>query len=247
AVAVHRVPFSFVGSCPFTSKQRAERKARLFRLRMRASSSRDDGRSATQTSALRAARDDAPVSYGAADRLSQSKAPRVIMKSSSSSSESSSGDGDVEEKGQPDNVEDITLKNYHAARPVPKTREIDPGKTFAKKRKRTSGAGADGGASNGGGSEDGEGGSDGLASKIMGLALPTLVTLCVDPFMSAVDTAYIGRLDLDLGGSEEGLQAQGLNTYVFTFAFYVFGFLTTVPTPFVAAARAKGDVIGAAK
>ncbi|CAN0432958.1 unnamed protein product, partial [Ascophyllum nodosum] len=145
-----------------------------------------------------------------------------------------------------DNVEDITLENYHAARPVPKTREIDPGKTFAKERKRTSGAGADGGASNGGGSEDGEGGSDGLASKIMGLALPTLVTLCVDPFMSAVDTAYIGRLDLDLGGSEEGLQAQGLNTYVFTFAFYVFGFLTTVPTPFVAAARAKGDVIGAA-
>ena len=68
---------------------------------MRASSSRDDGRSATQTSALRAARDDAPASYGAADRLSQSKAPRVIMKSSSSSSESSSGDGDVEEKGQP--------------------------------------------------------------------------------------------------------------------------------------------------
>ena len=38
----------------------------------------------------------------------------------------------------------------------------------------------------------------------MGLALPTLVTLCVDPFMSAVDTAYIGRLDLDLGGSEVG-------------------------------------------
>ena len=68
---------------------------------MRASSSRDDGRSATQTSALRAAGDDAPASYGAADRLSQSNPPRVKKSSSSSSESSSNSDEDVEEKGQP--------------------------------------------------------------------------------------------------------------------------------------------------
>lgn len=42
----------------------------------------------------------------------------------------------------------------------------------------------------------------GLTGQILGLALPALVSLCVDPLMSAVDTAYIGRLGADLGGGE---------------------------------------------
>lgn len=41
-----------------------------------------------------------------------------------------------------------------------------------------------------------------LIIEILKLALPALVSLCVDPLMSAVDTAYIGRLGPDLGGSE---------------------------------------------
>lgn len=49
------------------------------------------------------------------------------------------------------------------------------------------------------------------------------------------------------GLSQLGLGALGLNTYIFTFALYVFGFLATVPTPFVASARARGDEAGAAK
>ncbi|CAN0433420.1 unnamed protein product, partial [Laminaria digitata] len=89
--------------------------------------------------------------------------------------------------------------------------------------------------------------TDGLTKEILALALPALISLCVDPVMSAVDTAYIGRLGSEFGGGEVGLGALGLNTYIFTFAFYVFGFFATVPTPFVASARARGDEIGAAK
>lgn len=48
----------------------------------------------------------------------------------------------------------------------------------------------------------GDGSNRGLTIEILKLALPALVSLCVDPLMSAVDTAYIGRLGPDLGGSE---------------------------------------------
>ncbi|CAM9373094.1 unnamed protein product, partial [Hapterophycus canaliculatus] len=34
----------------------------------------------------------------------------------------------------------------------------------------------------------------GLTGQILSLAVPALVALSVDPLMSAVDTAYIGRL-----------------------------------------------------
>ena len=96
------------------------------------------------------------------------------------------------------------MKDDHAARLVPKTREIIPGKAFAGGRKRYS-RGADDDASNGGGSDDGGGGeSEGLMSQILRIALPALVSLCMDPFMSAVDTAYIGRLGFEQGGAEVG-------------------------------------------
>lgn len=38
-----------------------------------------------------------------------------------------------------------------------------------------------------------------------------------------------------------GLGALALNTNIFAFSFYIFNFLATVPTPFVASARARGD------
>lgn len=57
---------------------------------------------------------------------------------------------------------------------------------------------------NGGGKGTTKNNNDGgsLTRKILALALPALVSLCVDPLMSAVDTAYIGRLGSDLGGGE---------------------------------------------
>lgn len=42
-------------------------------------------------------------------------------------------------------------------------------------------------------------------------------------------------------GSKIGLGALALNTNIFSFSFYIFNFLATVPTPFVASARARGD------
>lgn len=42
--------------------------------------------------------------------------------------------------------------------------------------------------------------NEGLSGQILALAIPALVALSVDPLMSAVDTAYIGRLGADLGG-----------------------------------------------
>ncbi|CAM9470074.1 unnamed protein product, partial [Ectocarpus sp. 12 AP-2014] len=89
--------------------------------------------------------------------------------------------------------------------------------------------------------------NDGLSGQILSIAVPALVALSVDPLMSAVDTAYIGRLAAEHGGGEIGLGALALNTNVFTFSFYIFNFLATVPTPFVASARAKGDENGAAR
>lgn len=44
-----------------------------------------------------------------------------------------------------------------------------------------------------------------------------------------------------------GLGALALNNTIFWFSFYIFNFLATVPTPFVAAARASGDQVGAAR
>lgn len=44
-----------------------------------------------------------------------------------------------------------------------------------------------------------------------------------------------------------GLGALAINSYLFFFSFFVFNFLATVPTPFVASARASGDEVGAAR
>lgn len=47
-----------------------------------------------------------------------------------------------------------------------------------------------------------EDGNRSLLCQILRLAFPALISLCVDPFMSVVDTVYIGQLDPDLGGGK---------------------------------------------
>lgn len=44
--------------------------------------------------------------------------------------------------------------------------------------------------------------NNGLTGQILSIAVPALVALSVDPLMSAVDTAYIGRLAAEHGGGE---------------------------------------------
>lgn len=45
--------------------------------------------------------------------------------------------------------------------------------------------------------------NEGLTEQILSIAIPALVALSVDPLMSAVDTAYIGRLSADHPGGGE--------------------------------------------
>ncbi|MEL6180970.1 MAG: MATE family efflux transporter [Myxococcota bacterium] len=70
---------------------------------------------------------------------------------------------------------------------------------------------------------------------ILALALPALGSLAVDPLVSLVDTAFVGRL----GAAELG--ALGINASLFTMAFIVFNFLAYGTTPRVARALSQGD------
>ncbi|TNE90561.1 MAG: MATE family efflux transporter [Deltaproteobacteria bacterium] len=65
---------------------------------------------------------------------------------------------------------------------------------------------------------------------ILAFALPALGSLAADPLVSAVDTAFVGRL------GTESLGALGVNAGVFSLAFLVFNFLAYGTTPLVAGA-----------
>ena len=56
--------------------------------------------------------------------------------------------------------------------------------------------------------------------RIGDLAIPALGALALDPLLSLVDTIIVGQND------SLGLAAIGLNTFVFTFVFYIFNFLS---------------------
>lgn len=71
---------------------------------------------------------------------------------------------------------------------------------------------------------------------ILGLAIPALGSLAIDPLLSLADTAFVARL-----GTVE-LAALGVDTAILTFAFFLFNFLAGVLTPLVARALGKGDV-----
>jgi len=69
---------------------------------------------------------------------------------------------------------------------------------------------------------------------ILGLAIPALGSLAIDPLLTLADTAFVARL-----GTVE-LAALGIDTAILLFAFFVFNFLASVVTPLVARALGHG-------
>jgi len=70
---------------------------------------------------------------------------------------------------------------------------------------------------------------------ILAIAWPAALSLASDPLLSAVDTAYVGRIGVD------ALGALGADAAVVAFAFTAFSFLGTATTPEVAQACARQD------
>ena len=64
---------------------------------------------------------------------------------------------------------------------------------------------------------------------ILGLAIPALGALAVDPLLTLADTAFVARL-----GTTE-LAALGVDTALLGFAFFAFNFLAYVTTPLAVA------------
>lgn len=75
-----------------------------------------------------------------------------------------------------------------------------------------------------------------LDREIVGLAIPALGALAIDPLLTLADTAFVARL-----GTTE-LAALGVDTAILSFAFFAFNFLAYVLTPLVAKAISSGDV-----
>jgi putative MATE family efflux protein len=74
----------------------------------------------------------------------------------------------------------------------------------------------------------------GTDKEILGLALPALGALAIDPLLTLADTAFVARLGtIDLA-------ALGVDTAIFGFAFFAFNFLAFVVTPLVARALGGG-------
>lgn len=70
---------------------------------------------------------------------------------------------------------------------------------------------------------------------ILGLAIPALGALAIDPLLTLADTAFVARL-----GTTE-LAALGVDTAILAFAFFGFNFLAAVVTPLVARALGRGN------
>ena len=71
--------------------------------------------------------------------------------------------------------------------------------------------------------------------EILGLAIPALGALAIDPLLTLTDTVFVARL-----GTVE-LAALGVDAAILTLAFFAFNFLSFVTTPLVAKALGKGD------
>jgi putative MATE family efflux protein len=74
--------------------------------------------------------------------------------------------------------------------------------------------------------------------RILDLAVPAAAALLIDPLMTLVDTAFVGRFAV--GGAEE-LAGMGSAAALLTFSFYLFNFLCTATTPLIAASRSAGN------
>lgn len=70
---------------------------------------------------------------------------------------------------------------------------------------------------------------------ILGLAVPALGALAIDPLLTLADTAFVARL-----GTIE-LAALGVDTALLGFAFFAFNFLAYVTTPLVARSLGRGQ------
>lgn len=71
--------------------------------------------------------------------------------------------------------------------------------------------------------------------EILGLAIPALGSLAIDPLLTLADTAFVARL-----GTIE-LAALGVDTAILGFAFFAFNFLAYVVTPLVARSLGRGQ------
>jgi len=78
--------------------------------------------------------------------------------------------------------------------------------------------------------------------QILSLAIPALAGLALDPILTLVDTAFIGRT----ATTSDALAGVGSAAALETFAFYIFNFLCTATTPLLSQRRASGDEEGAA-
>jgi MATE family, multidrug efflux pump len=70
--------------------------------------------------------------------------------------------------------------------------------------------------------------------EILGLAIPALGALAIDPLLTLADTAFVARL------GTVPLAALGVDTAILGFAFFAFNFLAYVVTPLVARALGQG-------
>lgn len=71
--------------------------------------------------------------------------------------------------------------------------------------------------------------------EILGLAVPALGALAIDPLLTLADTAFVARL-----GTVE-LAALGVDAAILSLAFFGFNFLSFVTTPLVAKALGQGE------
>lgn len=77
--------------------------------------------------------------------------------------------------------------------------------------------------------------------RILALAIPALGTLAADPLLSLADTAFVAQL------GTVPLAALGVDTALFSFAFFAFNFLAYATTPMVARRMGAGDPEGAGR
>ncbi|MFP3915750.1 MAG: MATE family efflux transporter, partial [Actinomycetota bacterium] len=80
-----------------------------------------------------------------------------------------------------------------------------------------------------------------LDKRILALAVPALGTLAADPLLSLADTAFVAQL------GTVPLAALGVDTALFSFAFFAFNFLAYATTPMVARRLGAGDRPGAGR
>jgi hypothetical protein len=85
--------------------------------------------------------------------------------------------------------------------------------------------------------------------KILDLAIPAAGALLIDPLMTLIDTAFVGRFTIptEVGGNAIStiaaapLAGMGSAASLLTFAFYLFNFLCTTTSPLVALKRSSGN------